>query len=348
MKIKKYSLILLAALFSLPVISYAHNDSGYSHDANIMDYSQSDWMAKLDNYTPLGELAIPGTHDSGSRYGGASVANQVMTIDQQLRAGIRFLDIRVRHIDDSFAIHHGFVYQKMNFNDVMKQVTQFLSAHPTEIVFMRLRDEYDGESTNSIRSANETLDEYLAQYEKWISHRNKAYPLETVGAHRGQIYFLWDNLYPQRTLTYGQFFGQQLQDAYQVKTNWDLYGKWEKVKAFLEASRHFSGQQIALNYLSASGGSFPYFVASGHSSSGTSASRLSTGLTTPGFKHRYPDFPRVSCFIGICTIAFEGTNTLTKNYLNNRPDMKPQGIIAADFPGKGLIQAIINKNRFVK
>lgn len=128
-----------------------------------------------------------------------------------------------------------------------------------------------------------------------------------------------------------------------MKTNWSQYSKWEKVKNFINANNENS--EITLNHLSGSGGSFPYFVAGGHSSAGTSAGRLATGLTTPGWKHRYPDFPRVSCFIGICTIAFEGTNTLTKNYLNNNDNITDTDIIAADFPGKGLIHAIIRKNQ---
>jgi len=134
-----------------------------------------------------------------------------------------------------------------------------------------------------------------------------------------------------------------MQDAWSVKTNWDLYAKWEKIRDFIQKNSHVS--DLSLNYLSAAGGSFPYFIASGHSSAGTSAPRLSTGLTTPGWKNKYPDFPRVSCAMGICTIAFEGTNTLTMDYLNSHT-VQRTGIIAADFPGNGLIDAIINKNTF--
>lgn len=57
-----------------------------------------------------------------------------------------------------------------------------------------------------------------------------------------------------------------------------------------------------ISFWTGSVGSFPYFVASGKSS--PNGNRLATGLTTPGFSNRYTDFPRVACFIGICTIAF--------------------------------------------
>ena len=100
-----------------------------------------------------------------------------------------------------------------------------------------------------------------------------------------------------------------------------------------------------MNYLSGANGSFPYFVVSGHSSPGTSAPRLSTGLTTPVWKDSYPDFPRVDCFIGICTIAFEGTNILTANYIaNSSYGSSIVGMVMTDFPGKRFVENIIRLN----
>jgi len=102
-----------------------------------------------------------------------------------------------------------------------------------------------------------------------------------------------------------------------------------------------------MNYLSGAAAAvgdtvYPYFVASGKSSPATDAPRLATGKTTPGWSD-WPDFPRVDCLLGICTIAFEGTNNLTYNWLgDNNP--KRVGIIMADFPGPGLIQRIIDVN----
>ena len=85
-------------------------------------------------------------------------------------------------------------------------------------------------------------------------------------------------------------------------TNWDQYNKWMDVKNFLAASNTAGISRIS--FWTGNTGSFPYFVASGKSSSGNGAGRLATGLTTPGFSSSYPDFPRVACFIGICTIVF--------------------------------------------
>lgn len=335
----------LLFLSFLSTSALAHNDDGYSHDASNMDYNQQTWMSDLSDKAQLSQLSIPGTHDSGSRYGGVAIENQVMTISQQLNAGIRYLDIRVRHIDNAFAIHHGLKYQHLNFDDVMTSVTQFLDAYPSETVIMRLHEEYKAD--NNTRSIDETMDSYIKKYQNYF-YRNPHQNFErnpVMGALRGKIFVIWDNFSDtgMAPVTGTYLNSVKMQDAYHVKTNWDLYNKWEIIKKFINDNK--STEEVSLNHLSASGGSFPYFIASGHSSAGTSAPRLSTGLTTPGWKHKYPDFPRVSCFIGICTIAFEGTNTLTKNYLNAN-QIERTGIIAADFPGKGLIKAIINKNFF--
>lgn len=132
---------------------------------------------------------------------------------------------------------------------------------------------------------------------------------------------------------------------YDLDTNWDLYGKWVDVKEqYQDANSSTEGSRnFYINFLSGSGGSFPYFVASGRSSPGTGASRLLTGLTTLTSPNKYPDFPRIDCFAGICSIAFEGTNILSYEYLESA-DINFAGIVYADFPGHGLIDRIIALN----
>ncbi len=124
-------------------------------------------------------------------------------------------------------------------------------------------------------------------------------------------------------------------------TNWDQYDKWTAVKSFLSAS-NAAGESM-LSFWTGHGGSFPYFVASGKSSPGNSSPRLATGLTTPGFKNSYPDFPRVACFIGICTIAFEGINILAYNYINSN-NLKYLGIVFTDFLGEPMLQKAMSLN----
>jgi 1-phosphatidylinositol phosphodiesterase len=86
---------------------------------------------------------------------------QDLTIPEQLSAGVRFLDIRCRHYEDAFVIHHGSVYQHMNFDDVLDACSSFLSDNPDECIIMSVKEEYD--SHNITQTFAETFNDYVEQ-----------------------------------------------------------------------------------------------------------------------------------------------------------------------------------------
>jgi 1-phosphatidylinositol phosphodiesterase len=342
----------LSCLAFLPVgQAAAHWDDAYFHDYHDLP-SQSRWMAMLDDKTPLNRITMPGTHGSAARHGGWITENQTLTIPQQLNAGIRYLDLRVRHINDKFALHHGDVYQYQMFGDALNAVVAFLRANPTETVLVRLKDEEHTDHGNT-RPFVETLDSYYPQFGAYFAKDVRLD--QPLGSLRGKAVLLrkyseWNYDRPARDSYFGPIDYKQgfvEQDEFQLDTNWSLYAKWEKVKAHIDVANEVGRGDTPVpfvNFLSGSGGAFPYFVASGHSDPRTDAPGLVTGKVTPFFND-WPDFPRGACFIGMCTIYFEGTNTLTKNYLRTNESIRYAGIIVADFPGAGLIQAIIDVNR---
>ena len=127
----------------------------------------------------------------------------------------------------------------------------------------------------------------------------------------------------------------------QYSTNWNQHDRWISIKNFMAATDSAGSSRIS--FWTGSVGSFPYFCASGKSSPGNGAGRLATGLTTPGFSSYYPDFPRVGCFWGICTIAFEGINTLGYNYYTSQ-GFTYLGIVFIDFFGDNLVSTAIGLN----
>ena len=109
-------------------------------------------MARLPDDAPLSGLTIPGTHDSGARFGGVApvsdfvtalwVQAQNWTVTQQLNAGVRFLDVRCHaEPDGTLRIHHLFVDEQLSLTDVLRECIVFLAANPTEALLMRVQQE---------------------------------------------------------------------------------------------------------------------------------------------------------------------------------------------------------------
>ncbi|PEA88271.1 phosphatidylinositol-specific phospholipase C domain-containing protein [Bacillus thuringiensis] len=321
--------------------AYSHDSTRYTHNPN--------WMEGIKDTAKLSELSIPGTHDSMAYKTEVPATDHVytqsMSLETQLDSGIRFLDMRCRYIDGSFAMHHGPYYLDAMFGDVLNIVTKFLGENPSETILMRVKQEH---SEVSDQVFNETLQEYMDRYPTFFwDSKNGSIKNPILGGMRGKIVILRNVNGSDVGLNYPHNFN--IQDEYKLDSNWSLYDKWLKVKNHLnnakQAYPNGSGEAY-INYLNGSTGKlpvYPYFVASGHSSPGTWAPRLSTGLTTPGWAHSYPDFPRTTCFLGICTISFEGTNILATDYITKNK-LKYAGIVVSDFPGPDLINAVIKVN----
>ncbi|WP_328621081.1 phosphatidylinositol-specific phospholipase C [Streptomyces sp. NBC_00354] len=151
--------------------------------------STQEWMAGLGDATALQRMTIPGTHDSGATKGGLYVACQNISIAQQLDSGIRFLDVRCRVTGGSFAIHHAAFFQDLMFGDVLVACANFLAAHPSETVLMRLKQEYSEDSDATFRAV---FDNYL-DHRGWRPLFRIADTLPALGQARGKVVLLADN-----------------------------------------------------------------------------------------------------------------------------------------------------------
>ncbi len=352
-------LLTLLATLAAPQGVSAHSDGAYSHDSST-GTTYPDWMASLPDTTPLNELSIPGTHDSGAAYfGGDAVQTQSMDIATQLNAGIRAFDIRLGNLDvvcpssNGFYIFHGFVCQFITFQaDVLSPMNTFLTAHPGETVLMRIKDESGNGSDFASKVATE-----LSAYSSIMYTGGSSNP--TLQAMRGKIVVLqnFGSIGDLASVTTALSWSSlDIQDNFSVTTNWDLDNKWGDIKSQYVDSDVFPGptDTIYVNFLSASGGSFPYFIASGHSSPGTGDPRLWTGMlwdnvtgsTCGASSDCIAEYPRLNCtggLINTCSVYFEGTNILSRDYINASVEWRT-GIVFADFPGASLIKAVIDVN----
>lgn len=283
------------------------------------DFNPSRWMNELKDDLSLTQVNIPGTHETCARYGTALAECQSLNISEQLTKGIRFMDIRCRHINDSFAIHHGLVYQKINFDQVLDQCGDFLGAHPSEFILMSVKEEYDPEGNKN--TFEQTFDQYIGRKTNLFFLENR---LPKVAEVRGKIVILRRFPIKDENLKRGidlsdwkdnTSFTITLQDKSKVIVQdryvYDIFGgkdyKWNAISTLLDAARKDTGvSSLCLNFSSATG--------------------LSAG--NPVANPRY--------------VANE-INPLLSQYLYKNPKGR-SGIIAMDFPGTDLIFKIALSN----
>jgi len=175
-------------LYNLTNAGTAGNSSSVSFSVFevAQNWNASSWMKGISDSTSLGRLTLPGTHNSGATYSPEGdvlgmVICQDQTLAQQLNSGVRFLDIRCRVENGVFTIHHGPVYQLINFGDVLNTCSTFLSNNPSETVLMRIKQEYSEDNAEFARVFNEN---YYPSYEG-ILYTAQSTPL--LGDVRGKI-----------------------------------------------------------------------------------------------------------------------------------------------------------------
>jgi 1-phosphatidylinositol phosphodiesterase len=235
------------ALVMLVLLVPVHFATAQVRSADLLN-SNTDWMRWISEDTSVAALSIPGTHDtmtngypSGVPFVSIWVRTQSMGLRSQLEAGVRALDIRARHIGDRFTMHHENYYLNSNFDNVLRTVVQFLKEHPTEVIVMRVKEEYTPESTT--RSFSDTFTWYRnqAEYKDFIWRETYVPTLKQV---RGKIVIL-DQFSGG---AYGlRWEGLEIQDDYNPDSK---DAKWDKARALIESASKGEWGRMYVNFLS--------------------------------------------------------------------------------------------------
>ena len=211
------------------------------------------WMKALDGDKLLSQFSLPGTHNSGARFEPirGTARCQHLTIPQQLNAGVRFLDIRCRHLNNAFAIYHGPIYQRLSFDDVLQDVFDFLAANPSETVILSVQEARSAQ--HNTRSFEATFDDYVAKNPaRWLLDR----AVPTLGRARGKIVLLrrFDaakscgidaSKWPDNSVFSSDDL--RVQDVYQVADNG---GKWDTIVALFGETCAVPNAPLTLNFTS--------------------------------------------------------------------------------------------------
>ncbi|KAM4539921.1 1-phosphatidylinositol phosphodiesterase [Odontesthes bonariensis] len=202
------------------------------------------WMANIPNDQPLSAVSIPGTHNTMALYGGVYAECQTWTLAKQLHAGIRYLDIRVRHVNGNLTIHHGVSYQRAHFGQVLEGVAHFLREYPSETVLMRVKEELS--ETNDIYGA---VVDYIQYYATWdLLWQSRLVP--NMGEARGKLIILQDFYGPDLGMRYGSL---DIADDWKVPSLLHVEDKWQSVYEHLDVAPTGPMAQIFLTYSSGAG-----------------------------------------------------------------------------------------------
>lgn len=224
------------------------------------DLQPADWLSNIDGNKKVNNISIPGTHDSGARFRGPFSQCQSLSILEQLLNGVRFLDIRCRHVNNCCMIHHTRKFQYLGFGSGVRDVIlDFLRDHPTEFVFLQLKSEYNAQGNS--RSFFETIKAYIDPYsDKFYLDEQ----LPTLDQVRGKIVLLRRFNAPvpygillsftnNSTFTSNTTVTARIQDEYKVKTLFHRPQKWDTFLAHLnEAKENEDSDKLFINFGSGS------------------------------------------------------------------------------------------------
>ena len=213
------------------------------NDSNAPLIHNMNWMKDIPDETKISEMTIPGTHDSCSLFGICCARTQTWTLVEQMKAGIRYFDIRLRRINDTLRAYHGFVDQKETFDSILVYAFDFLEKNPTETIMMEVISEYDPK--NSTKSFAELYNEYTRSYsEKIVPYENKDIEL---GKIRGKLFVI--KVFEGSTSRIPNFF---IQNKWTVNIRCHMNNKKRRIKENFHRAISINNNKIFLNYLSAS------------------------------------------------------------------------------------------------
>ena len=265
-------LVIAAAFFFLPLTETV--------DTTPVEGS-ADWMSELDGDLPLNQIVLPGSHDSATQYVQLAFFSkcQALSIEEQLEAGCRYLDIRlgVDGHNDTFKLMHGFTncrtspfnpVDKLYLDDLLDDCYAFLKKHPTETVVFAVKQEHGKDSVAVFESM---LNSYIREdADMWLltdsiptldEARGKLvlmrrYEDEGGLEARSGIPLIWadqkgaKDTRPNVVAEKNDFYTLYVQDRFE----YDTEAKWEAfTKGMAMAEKRAKDGDVILSFLSTKG-----------------------------------------------------------------------------------------------
>ena len=228
--------------------------NNYYSDASKPKKYFEQWMKEIPDEIKLSELTIPGTHDTCSyqikgigKVVSYAAKTQSWNLEEQMKAGLRYFDIRLRSINNTLHCFHGPIDLVQCFDSVLKTASSFLNKNKSETIIMQIVSEYDDK--NCTKSMEQMYQEYTKNYKEIIKeYDNNNIP--TLGEIRGKLFFI--KIMKGSTSHISHFY---IQNSWVCNTINQIGKKIKKIKTqFHRATSIKENNQNSffLNYLSSS------------------------------------------------------------------------------------------------
>ncbi len=174
---------------------------------NLSAFAQSphksnEWLKGLPDSISIGDINLPGSHDAVAinKHHNTPYSCHSTTIPEQLEAGIRLLDIRIKvkghNPNYSFATCHGkFFGGSLHFNEyqslksVLDECSAFLKNNPSEFIIMMLKiDDWNGKDKEGMYEALDSL--LFSASTNYPIYNTGDADLPSLGSLRGKIYLV--------------------------------------------------------------------------------------------------------------------------------------------------------------
>jgi len=217
----------------------AYSDSDHPTSYNIS------WMNSIPDSTKLTQMTIPGTHNSCALHGICCARTQTWSLPEQMNAGLRYFDIRLRLYNNTLRAFHDFVDQIDTFDIILNYALNFLEQNPSESIIMQIVKEYKVE--NCSKSMQEMYDEYTKDIKDKIVDFKKKDEIK-IGDIRGKI--LMVKIFGRSTRFIPGFL---VQNNWTVNWRFSINKKKRRIKENIHRALAFKNDnKIFLNYLSCS------------------------------------------------------------------------------------------------
>lgn len=128
-------LLVIALVVGISVAVVAIQSSKIKKDSLDPPVQLSSWMNMINDDAKISEIAIPGSHDSGTYGMNYTAETQDCSFEEQLNRGVRYFDVRVNFVDDDYVIFHGPI-NGAKYEHVLKDIKNFLDENPSEFLIL--------------------------------------------------------------------------------------------------------------------------------------------------------------------------------------------------------------------